>query len=77
MNGARWQTVQDLFWAARELPPNERDAVLRAACGGDAGLLEEVRRMLAGDAHDGILDHTSPITPLVVVSRIQMRTAPS
>jgi len=62
---ARWQRVQDLFWAARELPPDEREAMLRANSGTDAELLDEVRRMLAADAHDGILDHTSPITPLV------------
>ena len=64
MTEERWQRVQDLFWSARELPRDARDEMLRSSCGDDAALLEEVRRMLAADSGDGILDHTAPIAPL-------------
>lgn len=64
MNEPRWQRVQDLFWSARELPADARDEKLRRECGDDTALLEEVRRMLAADVGDGILDHTAPVTPL-------------
>ena len=64
MNDARWQRVQQLFWAARELAPDAREAMLRASSEDDSALVDEVRRMLAADTGDGILDHTAPITPL-------------
>ncbi len=64
MNEPRWQRVQDLFWSARALPADARDEMLRRECGDDTALLDEVRRMLAADASDGILDHTAPVTPL-------------
>src|SRR5687768_7757303 len=64
VNEPRWQRVQDLFWSARELPADARDDMLRRECRADMVLLEEVRRMLAADSGDGILDHTAPVTPL-------------
>ncbi|HEX6051285.1 MAG TPA: protein kinase [Gemmatimonadaceae bacterium] len=64
MNDPRWQRVQDLFWSTRELPADARDERLRLECGDDTELLEEVRRMLAADAGEGILDHTASVTPL-------------
>jgi serine/threonine-protein kinase len=46
----RWDTVKRLFHAALERSPAERDAFLQEACGGDEGLFEEVRSLLASDA---------------------------
>jgi eukaryotic-like serine/threonine-protein kinase len=54
-------TEESLFEAALQRPtPAERQAFLEEACGGDAGLLERVRRLLA--AHEqprGVLDRAA------------------
>ncbi len=42
-----WERVQDVFTAALDMPPAERDAFIRSACGGDTALEEEVRSLLA------------------------------
>jgi serine/threonine protein kinase/tetratricopeptide (TPR) repeat protein len=46
----RWQHVDRLLQSALDVPAGERDAYLRAACGGDGELESEVRSLLA--AHD-------------------------
>ena len=46
----RWRRVTELFHAALERPPAERDAFLTAACSNDPALLAEVRSLLAGHA---------------------------
>jgi serine/threonine protein kinase len=50
MQADRWRRVTELFHAALERPPAERDAFLVAACSGDAALLADVRALLAGHA---------------------------
>ena len=55
--------VQELFLAARDLPGPEREGYLRSACPGDAERAE-VERMLAADAHEGILDRMAPMLSL-------------
>jgi predicted Ser/Thr protein kinase len=50
MNADRWRRVTELFHAALERPPEERDAFLVAACSGDAALLADVRALLDGHA---------------------------
>ena len=60
MSDARWRTIQDLFLAVRDLPPEAREAYLRDASPNDAELRGQVRRMLAADSADGILDRTAP-----------------
>ncbi len=45
----RWQRVQELFEGALDLPPEEREAYLRAEAGDDAELLAEVMSLLAAD----------------------------
>jgi Tol biopolymer transport system component len=53
----RWQRVKELFQAAVERPPAERDAFLAAAAEGDEALRREVETLLASDAADaGLLD---------------------
>lgn len=46
----RWKQIDDIFAAALERPPSERDAFVEAACGGDAQLLAEVRSLLEAEA---------------------------
>jgi len=54
---AEWQRIKDLFGAALERLPAERDAFLRDACGEDASLREEVASLLqAHDCAGGILE---------------------
>ncbi len=48
-----WRRRKDLFLAALELPPGQRDAFLAAACGADHGLRDEVASLLASDAEAG------------------------
>jgi serine/threonine-protein kinase len=47
--------VQELFHAAAELDPTEREAFLKRECGDDAPLLSEVLALLEEDAHGGSL----------------------
>lgn len=46
MSRERWQRIDDLFAAALEIEPSDRDAWLSAECAGDAELLAHVRRLL-------------------------------
>lgn len=49
MTPERWAEVSRLFEAAAALPPEERQAFLDEACGGDADLGAEVASLLAAD----------------------------
>jgi len=49
----RWTKVTDLFEAALELSPGERDEFLERACAGDEGLRGEVQSLLKADARAG------------------------
>ncbi len=60
MSATRWRTVQNLFFAARELPAEAWEPHLRDACPDDAEMRAEVLRMLAEDSREGILDRTPP-----------------
>ena len=54
--------LEEIFSAARNLPPQERAAFLERACGGDAELRRQADSLLA--AHDqagDFLDHTIPL----------------
>ena len=54
----RHQRVRTLFELVREEPPAARAAALAAACAGDAGLQEEVGRLLAAaEEADSFLEH--------------------
>jgi predicted Ser/Thr protein kinase len=48
MQANRWRRVTEIFHAALERPPGERDGFLADACAGDAALLADVRALLAG-----------------------------
>ena len=50
MDNDRWNHVDQLLQSALDIPAVERNAYLRNACGGDQGLEDEVRSLVA--AHD-------------------------
>jgi len=53
----RWDAVKDIFERVHDAAPGERAAALDAACGGDAGLKQEVLSLLHWDsAADGFLE---------------------
>jgi serine/threonine protein kinase len=51
MTPERWQRVEDLFGAAKELDPAHIESYLRSQCGGDRELEQEVASLLL---HDGL-----------------------
>jgi eukaryotic-like serine/threonine-protein kinase len=52
MKDPRWTTVDGLFEAALERPPNERAAFLNDVCAGDEALRREVESLLAHKSSD-------------------------
>ncbi|MBL0157232.1 MAG: serine/threonine protein kinase [Bryobacterales bacterium] len=55
MDAGRWETIQSLFHSVADLPEAERAAALRASCGGDQDLMDEVLGMLAADGQSAAL----------------------
>lgn len=53
MSQERWKQLSDLFQAALERPPDERDRFLCEVCAGDLELLESVKRLLEADSEAG------------------------
>lgn len=69
---ARWARAGEVFHAAVDLRPEEREAFLRTACLGDSRLREEVAALLASDENAGdfierpaaaLLAERGPFTP--------------
>ena len=56
MTPERWQRVKEVYQSATERPSEERDGYLAEACGADAGLRQEVERMLRHSSGEGPLD---------------------
>ena len=50
MNPERWQQVEQVYHAARQRNPQERDMFLDGACRDDSDLRRKVESLLAGDA---------------------------
>ncbi len=48
-----WNRIQEIFFAAADLPISDRDEFLTRICNGDAGLRSEVESLLRADAADG------------------------
>ena len=46
MDKELWQRIEQVFYAAMELPEGERDAYVQQTCAGDETLLREVRTLL-------------------------------
>jgi hypothetical protein len=53
MDDDRWNQVDQLLQSALDIPAVDRDAHLRNVCGGNQGLEEEVRSLLAARALAG------------------------
>jgi len=53
MDPERWEQIDNLFQAALERPPEERDAFLSQACAGDRTLERDVRSLLASALQAG------------------------
>ena len=57
MESKRWNRMQSLFHEAADLPRDERERFLKAACADDATLLVDVMAMLDHDARQAsVLD---------------------
>ena len=52
MDAKRWERMQALFHAAVDLPADQRDAFLMAACSDDAQMHEDVLALLEEDARE-------------------------
>ncbi len=51
MDADRWNTIERVFDAALDRPPEERASFLDSACGDDGALRNEVEALLAADAN--------------------------
>ncbi len=49
MTPARWQKVEEIFHAALDLPPADRDAFLSQSCGSDLDMAAMIREMIDAD----------------------------
>jgi eukaryotic-like serine/threonine-protein kinase len=58
MQAERWQTIQELFHRAAELPEDARQAFVRAECAADSALEAEVSSLLDADAEQALIDRT-------------------
>ncbi|MDR0311706.1 MAG: serine/threonine protein kinase [Acidobacteriota bacterium] len=56
VNPDRWRQIKTLFTQAAAMPPAERAAFLEKACGGDAGLHNEIENLFAEDRADDFLE---------------------
>src|SRR5262245_63975853 len=63
MTSERWQQIEDIFHAALDLPPEEREAFLADACSLDPQLKTEVESYLAAHSElDSRYDRPIPDT---------------
>jgi eukaryotic-like serine/threonine-protein kinase len=51
---SRWKQVEDLFFAAADLPESERTAFLDSTCAGDSELRRETESLLATETHSDL-----------------------
>src|SRR5690242_14496217 len=53
MDPEHWKQVEAILQAAMDLAPEELEPFLRATCGGDAALEDEIRHLLSVDRRTG------------------------
>src|SRR6202043_927312 len=63
MTPERWRQITELFHAAREREPAQRDTFLADACREDPALQREVAAMLAGHEKAGVFGEAPLFTP--------------
>src|SRR5512134_1235536 len=73
---SRWPRVQELFAAALDLPPPERQAHLDRACGDDAALQCEVASLLASHERSGPLDRLAEDVLAPAVQQVRAQAGP-
>lgn len=75
MNKDQWQQIEKIFYAAMELPRDEREAFISQTCAGDEELLREVQALLAANQDaESFLDspvnmppHSGTFSPTLVM----------
>ena len=73
----RWQRVKQMVGDALELPPEERERFVQAACGHDPALLAEVEEMLrACTEAEGFLEQPLPFPAPVSAADIELAICP-
>src|SRR5262245_14726173 len=79
MAEANGDRLEALFHQAADLPPEERQALLDAACADDPGLRAEVERLLANDARLGAAEESAFLkSPVIrVAAEPPVTAAPS
>ena len=55
MNPERWKQIEEIFYAAVELPEQDRESFLRKTCEQDAELQNEVKSLLQRDIETGTI----------------------
>ncbi|MCW5980745.1 MAG: serine/threonine protein kinase [Bryobacteraceae bacterium] len=58
MTADRYQQIKQIFQAALDLPPGERESYIRGAAGGDGELLRDVAALFRESEHSGLVDRT-------------------
>jgi serine/threonine protein kinase len=74
MDQERWRRVTELFHAALEREPEERQAFLDAACGEDAGLRRQIELLLAKEENAGSFLETPAIGYTAATQTAAQRT---
>jgi hypothetical protein len=64
----RWEKIEDLFHAALERAPGERDSFLAAVCGADADLRSQVEALLRAHSRDENIANGAPTGASLVLS---------
>ncbi len=63
MTPERWRGIKDIFDAALDLPPTEREAFLATTCNDDTEALAELRSLLAANDEAGDFIDVAPAPP--------------
>jgi serine/threonine protein kinase len=66
LTAERWTVIRQLYDAARELPPEAREAFVREQAGSDRSLCEEMLAMLRNPSEDSGLLNAGPVAGLCI-----------
>jgi eukaryotic-like serine/threonine-protein kinase len=78
MNSGHWHHIEALYRAVRERKPEERNAFLEGACGGDADLRQQVEALLQQDSAGPAQDmHAQTLATQTLVIQSQSTQPPS
>ena len=82
MNKDQWQQIEKIFYAAMELPREDREAFIRQACAGNEELLGELQALLEAnrdaasflDAPVNMPPHSGTFSPTLVMPHPEAKT---